>query len=540
MFPATWRSVSFSDVCLLNPAFDSNNISKDTNVSFVPMSAIDETTGEITKADVRQYKEVAKGYTAFKENDVLFAKITPCMENGKVAIARELINGIGFGSTEFHVLRPTEHILKEYLFFFLRQPRFRKRAKSAFTGSAGQLRVPESFFIRTRIPLPTLGEQERIVAILKQADEIRRLRLETAEETQKLYSALFLEMFGDPTSNDKHFKTIRLDRLGALDRGQSRHRPRDAAFLFGGVYPFIQTGDVANSDGWITNYSQTYSDAGLAQSRLWPRGTLCITIAANIAKTGILTFDACFPDSVVGFMPSQHVTSEYIMFVLNFLQSAIEARAPKGAQMNINLQVLNSLLIPVPPKIVQQKFTDSVLGIRNEKELMNSSMQEIDVLTKSLVSEGFSGKLTAAWREGHKKQLEAVASIHDKILVTERVKVAIKESVPEHRPWMAQTDRMWVKDQMSELQFDVWTAMRKWKGTLIPSEHLDEFMATWPTEHLENAKEQVRRALEQLAGLGLIAKISLPNEDGEYVTGFRGFREDEFSRMADLEVLGEI
>src|SRR6266436_4513305 len=93
----------------------------------------------------------------------------------------------------------------------------------------------------------------------------------------------------------------RLDQLGAVSRGRSRHRPRDAAHLYGGAYPFIQTADVKRAGLYVTDYEQTYSDAGLAQSKLWPAGTLCITIAANIADTAILGFDACFPDSVIGF-----------------------------------------------------------------------------------------------------------------------------------------------------------------------------------------------------------------------------------------------
>ena len=93
----------------------------------------------------------------------------------------------------------------------------------------------------------------------------------------------------------------KISSLGEFDRGKSKHRPRDAAHLYGGSYPFIQTGDVTNSDGRITSFRQTYSEAGLAQSRLWPVGTLAITIAANIAETALLTFPACFPDSVVGF-----------------------------------------------------------------------------------------------------------------------------------------------------------------------------------------------------------------------------------------------
>jgi type I restriction enzyme S subunit len=94
----------------------------------------------------------------------------------------------------------------------------------------------------------------------------------------------------------------RLDDLGLVARGRSRHRPRDAAHLYGGPFPFVQTGDVKHADLYLTSYSQTYNEAGLEQSKLWPQGTLCITIAANIAETAILGFDACFPDSVIGFV----------------------------------------------------------------------------------------------------------------------------------------------------------------------------------------------------------------------------------------------
>ncbi len=94
-----------------------------------------------------------------------------------------------------------------------------------------------------------------------------------------------------------------IDQLGYVSRGRSRHRPCDAAHLYGGPYPFIQTGDVKHANLYVTDYSQTYSEEGLAQSRMWETGTLCITIAANIADTAILGIDACFPDSVIGFIP---------------------------------------------------------------------------------------------------------------------------------------------------------------------------------------------------------------------------------------------
>lgn len=137
--------------------------------------------------------------------------------------------------------------------------------------------------------------------------------------------------------------------VGTLDRGISKHRPRNAPELLGGSHPLVQTGEVANCDGYIRSYTSTYSDLGLRQSKMWPAGTLCITIAANIAKTGILTFEACFPDSVVGFRADDPATVEYVRVWLSFLQKALEDSAPESAQKNINLAILRGLNIPLPP-----------------------------------------------------------------------------------------------------------------------------------------------------------------------------------------------
>ena len=134
-------------------------------VSFVPMAAVNEQLGTITHREERPIAAVSKGYTAFEEGDVLFAKITPCMENGKVALARDLTNGIGRGSTEFHILRPSDRVLGEYIYYFVRQPSFRAEAKRNFTGTAGQQRIPKEFLENTLIPFPPLDEQRRIAGI---------------------------------------------------------------------------------------------------------------------------------------------------------------------------------------------------------------------------------------------------------------------------------------------------------------------------------------------------------------------------------------
>lgn len=121
-------------------------------------------------------------------------------------------------------------------------------------------------------------------------------------------------------------------------RGKSKHRPRNAEFLFGGKYPFVQTGEVRNAEKYINTYSKTYNDAGLAQSKIWAKGTICITIAANIAETAILDFDACFPDSIIGLIVDpKKATNDYTFYALMYLKSELQAQGKGSAQDNINL-----------------------------------------------------------------------------------------------------------------------------------------------------------------------------------------------------------
>jgi len=146
VLPPSWLQTTIADICEINPTGSAMGLSRHDAVSFIPMAAVDDAYGEIATFEDKLLSEVAKGFTSFAENDVLFAKITPCMENGKAAIARGLTNQVGFGSTEFHVLRCREAVLPEYIYYFVRQPRFRDIAKRFFTGSGGQQRVPTDFF----------------------------------------------------------------------------------------------------------------------------------------------------------------------------------------------------------------------------------------------------------------------------------------------------------------------------------------------------------------------------------------------------------
>ena len=177
--PEGWRWELLGSVCTINPRRPSGfHRDPDAPTTFVPMAAVDEETGTIASPQVVPYHQVANGYTFFQEGDVLFAKITPCMQNGKHAIARGLIDGVGFGSTEFHILLPHRgKVLPEWVWLFIRQPSFLKEAEAHFTGSVGQQRVPAEFLKRHLIPVPPLQVQERMLAeILPKLETLHKLK----------------------------------------------------------------------------------------------------------------------------------------------------------------------------------------------------------------------------------------------------------------------------------------------------------------------------------------------------------------------------
>lgn len=172
-----WRISKLGEVCEINPRRPAMFRDDFAMTTFVPMSAVDEVNGAIVSPEQKPYLDVKKGYTYFAENDVIFAKITPCMENGKQAIARDLFDGIGFGSTEFHVIRPNNQIIAEWIWYFVRQPSVRRAATNHFTGAVGQQRVPDNFLKSLEIPLPPLNEQMRITACLsEQTAAVKQMR----------------------------------------------------------------------------------------------------------------------------------------------------------------------------------------------------------------------------------------------------------------------------------------------------------------------------------------------------------------------------
>ncbi len=246
------------------------------------------------------------------------------------------------------------------------------------------------------IPLPNIQYQNKIANILDQAQRLIDKRKEQIALLDELIQSVFYDMFGDPVINDRAWNLEKLKNLGALKRGKSSHRPRNAPELLNGPYPLIQTGDIANAGLYLNDYTTTYSELGLKQSKLWSKGTLCITIAANIAKTTIITFDACFPDSVVAFLNKENIVNKmYIQIWMSFLQKIIEDGAPESAQKNINLKILGELDVILPPIELQNHFAEMVENIEKQKELLSKSLAELETNFNSLMQRAFRGELVA-------------------------------------------------------------------------------------------------------------------------------------------------
>lgn len=183
-----------------------------------------------------------------------------------------------------------------------------------------------------------------------------------------------------------------LDELGTVGRGRSRHRPRDAEHLYGGPYPFIQTGDVKHANLYVTSFTQTYSEAGLEQSKLWEPGTLCITIAANIADTAILAIDACFPDSVIGFVADPSKAD--VRFVKYLFDALLQARFKKvsqgAAQDNLSQTKLLSLKFPVPTEVtLQSRIADFLSAYDNLIENNRRRIELLEDASRQLYKEWF-------------------------------------------------------------------------------------------------------------------------------------------------------
>ena len=305
---------------------------------------------------------------------------------GRVAIVPDNLTGICV-QRSVAVLKPKpETVYNRFLMYYLQNmcPYLEQESRGV-----AQKGIYLKQLNNLTVILPPLDEQREIAAVLDKVSDLIAKRRQQLDKLDELVKSRFVELFGDPVSNSYGLPEATLPDLGEFGRGVSKHRPRNDIKLLGGKYPLIQTGDVANAGLYITSYGSTYSELGLKQSKMWDKGTLCITIAANIAKTAILEFEACFPDSVVGFIANERTNNIFVHYWFSFFQAILESQAPESAQKNINLKILSELKVIVPEKRKQDEFASFVKLTDKSKLAVQQGLQELEILKKSLMQEYF-------------------------------------------------------------------------------------------------------------------------------------------------------
>ena len=348
--------------------------------------------GKIDNANVYLNEKGIKGLKLFKKGTILLPK-----SGASTFLNHRVIMDIdGYVSSHLATISTNKSIIDNiFLFYYLLEIRAQNLIQDHKYPS---LNLP--VIGQIQIPIPPTIEQHRIVKIL---DEVFENIAKAKEKTEKnlqnakeLFESYLQSIFSNP-GKDWEEKTL-ADISIEFGRGKSKHRPRNDKKLYDGKYPFIQTGDIRNSDHYVKQFTQTYNDIGLAQSKLWPKGTICITIAANIAETGILNFDACFPDSVIGIVVNpKFTTAGFIEYLLRSFKLVIQAKGKGSAQKNINLATFENELFPLPSLSEQKSIVKKLDALSTETKKLEAiykqKLADLEELKKSVLKKAFNGEL---------------------------------------------------------------------------------------------------------------------------------------------------
>ena len=294
-------------------------------------------------------------------------------------------------------------LLPDYLLHYLSA---KYTAIRQLTGDGGRNGLNLKHIRSIPVTYPDLPEQRKIAAILSSVDDAIEKTQAVIDQVQVVKRGVMQELLtrGLPGRHTRFKQTeageipeewevVELSSVASVERGKFAHRPRNDPRFYGGQYPFIQTGDVAACDGLIRTYHQTLNEDGLAVSRLFPRGTIVVTIAANIGSTGIAGLDVAFPDSLVGIRPGPRIDTRFLELVLRTRKRVLDRFAPESAQKNINLNTLKPLKIPLPDMAEQTKIADCVWSIIMSLRNARDHMEGLTRLKVALMARLLTGEL---------------------------------------------------------------------------------------------------------------------------------------------------
>lgn len=404
-----WSVARLGDVCDLNPPRPELRRLDAEPTSFVPMAAVAESGKGMVLVEERPFAEVRKGYTYFEEGDVLFAKITPCMQNGKHAIAAGLRGGIGFASTEFHVLRPKrEAVVAEWVHFFLLQPDVLLGAEASCSGAVGQQRVPPSYLAELRIPLPSIAEQRRIAARLTEqlaaVERTRKAALERLATTRRLGSAEFKRAFLGitPLAADRvrdnpppGWRWRKLTEVARLESGHtpSRYHPE----WWGGPVPWIALPDIRALDGKVAyDTIEHTNDAGIANSsaRILPADTVVLSRTASVGFVTVMGREMATSQDFVNWVCGPNLDSSFLALVLRASRDYIRSLSSGAIHKTVYVPTVKRFEVCAPAIDEQRRVAARLSWILESAAEVaaaaESELAAIEALPSALLRETFS------------------------------------------------------------------------------------------------------------------------------------------------------
>lgn len=389
------RKYKLSDVAVVNPKDKLEDLA--IRVSFVPMQNVSE-NGDIDVSQTRLALEVSKGFTSFVDGDVLMAKITPCMENGKGAVATGLCNGRGFGSTEFFVIRPDHtKVRSEWIYYYTTQKQFRLDCEHNMTGSAGQKRVPKAYLENKKIEIPALAEQDDVLAKLGHIKRILTLRQQQLQKLDELVKARFVEMFGDMYLNSKGWPEAKLESMADVVSGITKGRKTKAEDLT--EVPYMAVSNV--KDGyidWTTMKTIEATQQEIEKYRLLADDVL-MTEGGDPDKVGR---GAIIKEPLENCIHQNHIfrvrLDESMMrpeFFAEYLQHQRSKRyflrcaKQTTGIASINMTQLRALPVLMPPLSRQEEFVLFKAQVNKSKVAVQRALDETQLLFDSLMQKYF-------------------------------------------------------------------------------------------------------------------------------------------------------
>ena len=389
---------SLGEIAEINPRLPNHLLQREF-CSFVPMDEVDEQTGTIKHKRKRKVIDVQKGYTPFRNGDVLFAKITPCMENGKCAIANGLLNGFGFGSTEFHVIRSGAQVEPGWIFYYLWQEHLRRSAERRMTGSAGQKRVPGLFLEELSIPLSSRPDQKKILAILIKADRLRRTRRYAWQLSGTYLQSMFLEMFGDPIRNSMGWKKCQLQDLIDPTRPVTYGILKPGPNIPNGV-PYIRVVDMADRQIDLINVKRTTEAIAneYKRSKL-AAGDLLMSIRGHVGRLAIVPAvlaGANITQDTARLAPVDPTDNWYLMGCLGSIamQEYMADFVRGAAVQGINLGDVKELPIITPPLPKREQFAVISRKFERLRRQQREAERQAEHLFQTLLHRAFRGELS--------------------------------------------------------------------------------------------------------------------------------------------------